>query len=166
MNESFHLLDSIFGMSIWLGVRRGWCFMIDHEFLTEFLKLLQLKLRTTVSDNHFRNATVGKDHHEWLHHIPWQCFLPQVSHQWPSTVLICNDDPLFSTVISKISVNLLKWVNSWFMWLNLIWRVCWRRFNTRFKGSLLLLQIQIDKWPPDRFPGSFNELFWAWVKIL
>jgi len=55
-----------------------------------------------------------------LDDIPRQCFLPQVSHQWPSTELIRDDNPLFSSVISKIGVNALKRVDSWFVRLNLI----------------------------------------------
>ncbi len=40
MNEVFHLLYSIFGISVWLGVMWWRCLMVDHKLFTELLKIL------------------------------------------------------------------------------------------------------------------------------
>jgi len=63
-------------------------------------------------------------------------FSPLISHQWPSTDLICDYDLLFSTIISNISVNALKWVHSWFVHFYLIWHVWWKPFDTHFQVLL------------------------------
>ena len=118
VNESFHLLHTIFCDAIGLTVvwrRWGAVDIVSGTHESEFG--FRSELGTAVAVDGLRDAEVAEDDEKLVDDVLAGGVFAHVESDGPARELVDNDEPLFAGVGSEIKVNRLKGVRHGCVWL-------------------------------------------------